>query len=195
MIVSKPTLLLAVIAACALLVTGGARAAGGQEVSFSLGGFEFLGDGPDAATVGVGAFNVIPNDDERAVGNDDVSAEFRAEYRLGEKVFFVGPMLGLMVNSDGGVFGYGGIYGDVRYRSWVFTPAFGVGGYSQGDSKDLGGVFEFHVGLDIAYEFDGGSRLGLKLAHISNAGTQDINPGVESALLTYTLPLGVGSLF
>jgi hypothetical protein len=177
------------IAALILAGPAASKAAEKQTVSFDLHGVEFLGDGPDFVTLGAGAYNVIPDDSPQVVENDDVSGEVRLEYRLGEKLFFVGPMAGIMINTDGGLFGYGGIYGDIRAGHWVLTPAFGVGGYSRGDSKDLGGVFEFHLGLDISHEFKGGSRLGVKLAHISNAGTHEINPGADSVLLTYTLPL------
>lgn len=151
-------------------------------------GIQFLESGPDTVTLGVGAFNVIANDD---IANDDPSGEARIEYRVGGRWNAIGPMVGVLANTDGGVFGYAALYADMRLgERWVLTPAAGVGAYEDGEGKDLGGVFQFHLGLDVAYRFEDDSRLGLKLAHISNAFLHDENPGSESLLLTYTIPLG-----
>lgn len=176
---------LAALSACALSVSAAAQEARDQPSDFTLGGISFLGDGPDTAAIGAGAFNLIPNDDRA-----DTAGEFRLEYRHGGKWHALGPTVGIMANSEGGVFGYAGLYTDMRIADrWIVTPAAGIGGYARGDGKDLGGVFQFHVGLDVAYWFESGDRLGLKIAHISNAGLHDENPGVESLLLTYTFSL------
>jgi len=125
------------------------------------------------------------------------SAEGRIEYRSGLRALALGtffdgfhPILGLMANADGGLFGYGGV-------SAVFTPtdrlsivpAAGVGGYRQGDSRPLGGVFEFHVAMSVEYAIDAqDDRVGVTFAHISNAGIHNQNPGVNSLLLTVDVP-------
>ena len=96
----------------------------------------------------------------------------------------------MMANTHGGVFGYVDIYTDIHRKHWVITPSAGVGGYAKGGSKDLGGIFQFCLGIEIAREFDGGSRLGIGVTHISNADVQDPNPGVESIFLLYSVPLG-----
>lgn len=106
----------------------------------------------------------------------------------------IGPFVGLMANSDGAVFGYGGLYVDLNLGSrFVLWPAAGMGGYTPGGGIELGGVFQFHAGVILAYRFDNESRLGLHFAHISNARIHDSNPSNNSLLLTYTLPLGAGS--
>ncbi len=156
--------------------------AGLGEKIYQEGKVQVFGDGPDVLALGVGAFD--------AVKKDPLSAEFRAEYRWGQKLLFVGPLVGVMANTDGGVFGYGGGYFDIQIGRVVLTPTAGMGGYRRGDSKHLGGTFNFHIGFDMAYRFDDGARLGVKFSHISNAFTQDINPGAESFLLTYSMPLG-----
>jgi hypothetical protein len=71
----------------------------------------------------------------------------------------------------------------------AFTPVVAVGGYHQGGSKDLGGVFQFRVGLGLSYQFEDESRIGIRLDHISNAHTHQENPGEEEVLLTYSIPL------
>lgn len=145
-------------------------------------GFEVFGDGPDVLTLGAGVFDFIKT--------DPASAEARIEYRVGQKFLFLGPMLGFFVNGDGGYYGYGGIYFDIKFGGLFLTPAGGIGRYHRGDSKDLGGKLQFHTALDVAYRFDNGQRLGLKYTHNSNAFIHSINPGAESLLLTYSLSIG-----
>ena len=86
--------------------------------------------------------------------------------------------------TEGAVFGYFALYSEIRlWRRWYITPAAGFGGYSEGNDKDLGGVFQFHLGADIAYRMDNGHRIGLKVAHISNAFIHDDNPGTEQVFV------------
>ena len=84
--------------------------------------------------------------------DDETSAEFRYEYRSDLKLFHIGPFVGLMANTAGGVYGFGGIYLDVfLHRRLVMTPNLAVGGYAEDDSKDLGSVVEFRSGVEITY--------------------------------------------
>ncbi len=156
----------------------------GQRV-YEIGRLEVFGDGPDVLTLGAGAFDFAKT--------KPASAEARIEYRVGRKVYFLGPSLGFFVNSDGGFYGYGAIYLDIQIERLVITPAAGLGGYHRGDSKGLGGDFLFHLALDFAHRFDDGQRLGVKVTHNSNAFIFKKNPGAESILLTYSVP--VGNLF
>jgi hypothetical protein len=118
------------------------------------------------------------------------SAAAFAEYRPGPERFGIGPMAGILANREGGVFGYGGVYWDLAAGPWHLVPALAVGGYRQGDSKDLGGVFQFREAVEIAYQLENGMRLGLQIAHISNAGIYASNPGQEDLMVTVSLPLG-----
>ena len=151
------------------------------DVVSRIGDLALIGESPDAVTIGIGAFD--------AVKTDPASAEIRAEYRSGRKLLFLGPIVGVMANSDGGVFGYGGFYFEFQWTDRVvFTPAAGVAAYHSGDGKPLGGTFQFYLGIDVAYRFDNNTRLGLKVGHISNADIHNENDGAESVLLTYTIP-------
>jgi hypothetical protein len=138
------------------------------------------GNEADNLLLGAGLFDL----------GDDPSGAGTVEYRFGRKVFVVGFALGLMANTDGGLFGYVGVYGDLSYKKFYLTPQLAMGGYGQGSSTDLGGVFQFRESLDLAYRFDNGHRLGIRVAHISNAYIHEINPGEEELLLTYSFPLG-----
>lgn len=156
---------------------------------FQIPGGRVVGDDSDRLEIGIGAFNVITNDGPSSgVFDDDTETEARIEYRMGEKIYGVGPKIGLLGNSADGVYGYLGLYSDLRFGNWVVSPSAGAGGYHEGDGKDLGGVFQFVLALDGAYEFESGERIGLKLSHISNAGLHSDNPGVESVLVTYSVP-------
>ncbi|MFQ5984281.1 MAG: acyloxyacyl hydrolase [Alphaproteobacteria bacterium] len=178
------SLLLAVLAGLLVWASWSeeAVAAEPERVSFSVGSVDVLADGPSFLDFGIGVFDV------NGEGNDQRSAAAQIEYRFGQKLFFVGPAIGIMANTDGGVFGYGGFYGDLAYQNFVATPVLALGGYKQGGSKDLGGIFQFRVGLGLMYRFEDGSRLGLRVNHISNASIHEENRGEEEILLTYSLP-------
>jgi lipid A 3-O-deacylase len=154
-----------------------------RDVFYRLGPVELLGDTASYADFGVGVFDLFGEGDGRTSGAAQV------QLRWGRKLFFIGPLIGLMANTDRGVFGYGGVYADLAYGNVVLTQMLGLGGYSRGDSKDLAGVFQFRVETGIAYELAGGKRIGARVAHISNAGIHDFNPGEEELYLTLALPI------
>lgn len=171
---------------CSILVfldlSGPSPSAQDREVAYRVGPLEVLGDGPSYVEVGLGAFDAHGGDGE-------ISAVAEIQLRWGRKLWFIGPAIRLLGNTDGGVFGYAGIDADVAYGNVVITPLLGAGGYAEGGSKHLGGVFQFRVGLGIAYEFANRTRLGLRLSHLSNAGIHDKNPSEEELYITYTWPL------
>lgn len=161
---------------------GGANAAEPQSVWFNAGGVELLGSGPNLVDFGLGVFDV--NEES----NGSAAAAGRLELRFGNKFLFVGPAAGILGTSDGGIYGYGGFYADIRFKNFVLTPLLAIGGYRKGSGKDLGGVFEFRESITFAYQFDGGSRLGLQVAHMSNASIYDRNPGQQDVFVTYAVP-------
>ncbi|CAH9018102.1 acyloxyacyl hydrolase [Candidatus Nitrosacidococcus sp. I8] len=141
---------------------------------------------PSRLGFGIGSFDTV---------HSKMAPSAFAEWRFGKKFFgIVAPMAGILANTDGGVFGYGGIYGDYKFYNIVITPFFSVGGYSQGGSKDLGGIFNFHEGIEFAYEFDhgmtAGHRVGFRFGHISSAGINKRNPGENQIMFIYGIPLG-----
>jgi lipid A 3-O-deacylase len=146
-----------------------------------IGQVTLHGDQADVFSVGVGAYDFADR---------GTAAAATAEYRLGRKLWFVGPSIGLMANSDGGVLGYLTVYIDLSWSQIHLTPQVGIAGYREGDSRDLGSVFQFRASGDLAYEFANAGRLGLRLVHVSNANTTNPNPGEEELYLVYSLPLG-----
>ena len=94
------------------------------------------------------------------------------------------PVAGLAGTEDGNAWVYGGLRLDIGLGSWIVTPQFSVSLYENGDGKELGGVLEFRSGLEIAYRFDEGPKVGLLFYHLSNANFYHFNPGSNSLVLT-----------
>ena len=138
---------------------------------------------PDVFTLGVGAFDM----------NDDMTAaELDLQVRLNRRLWIFKPQAGLFATTDAGFYAYVGIYTDIYLgRRWVLSPSFGVGGFQEGDGKDLGGPVEFRSAVELAFRFDDSSRLGIQFGHISNASLYDANPGEEFLILNYSLPTTV----
>jgi len=149
-------------------------------VVFSPGNAADAGD--DALTFGAGAFAVFSEGDRQAQGE----IQFRPDWRWWK----LQPMIGGFATAPGHtLFGYIGISADFALRGLVLRPSFAPGFYSRGDGRDLGNTILFRTGLGVAWEFESGHRLGIDLYHLSNAGLADHNPGAESAMLTFTLPI------
>jgi lipid A 3-O-deacylase len=136
---------------------------------------------PDFIAFSAGVFDL---------GKDQKAAEGRLEYRSDIRLWVFKPFIGVMGTSDGGAYGYAGVLVDIFFgRRMVTSLSFAPGAYAKGDGKDLGHELEFRSQLEVAYRFSDRSRLGVALSHISNASIGDKNPGAESLMLTYALPV------
>ena len=127
-----------------------------------------------------------------AIDQENEAVQAGLEYRMSPIGYHLRPMVGANVNTDGSVYGYAGLNMEVPILSnqLYLIPNFAVGGYAEGDGKDLGGALEFRSGIEIAYEMQNKHRVGVALNHLSNAGIYDKNPGVENVILTYSVPTG-----
>ncbi len=125
------------------------------------------------------------------VADENTTAEFRVQYNWGAPLFWeIKPHAGVLATVDGGVYGYGGVRYDADLsQNWMLQPSFSAGLYGDGDGKDLGHTVEFKSELGLYYKFTGGHNLGVAVSHISNASLGDSNPGTESVVLTYTIPV------
>ena len=138
-------------------------------------------DDPDFIAFSAGIFDI---------GKDQTAAEGRLEYRSEMRLWIFKPFAGVMGNSDGGAYGYAGVLVDMFFgKRMVATLSFAPGAYARGDGKDLGHDREFRSQIEVSYRFNDRSRLGLALSHMSNASIGDKNPGTESLMLTYALPV------
>lgn len=156
-----------------------------SRVFYGVGGVEIQGSGLNLLSLGIGVYNF---NQRGPAQHNQISALGHVEVRLGQKLGFVGPAAGIMANADGGVFGYAGGYVDVRYRQFILTPLLAIGGYRQGNSKDLGGIFQFFLSMTLSYQFTNASRLGIRFSHISNGGLHRRNPGEQALMLAYATP-------
>jgi hypothetical protein len=131
------------------------------------------------------------------VGSFDVfhkanSESFDLQLRPGWRLWDFGVMIGGMATTKGALMGYGGFTLDIPVIDNFFIVADATAGYySRGNDKVLsfGSTAEFRTGGGVAYEFDNGWRLGADFHHISNAGLDKKNPGVEIAAITLSVPL------
>ncbi|MGD8305494.1 MAG: acyloxyacyl hydrolase [Ignavibacteria bacterium] len=118
------------------------------------------------------------------------SFEMRTELRAGKIKLFGHPFGGIMVNTEGAIHLYVGMYYDIFITDeFIITPSFAPGIYENNNSKDLHYFLEFRSQLEVSFRFDHGARIGLSFNHISNASLAKENPGVESLALTYVFPL------
>ena len=169
------------VAAAVLAIVCWARLAAAQ---ITLGS---PGDPPHIA-FGAGAFDVTPSASNTHGGT---AGEFRGEYRFGDVGWwFISPFLGASATTDGAFYGYGGFGFDVNFTpNWVLTPNGAVGYFGRGSGTNLGSAVEFRTGAELDYRFDDLSRLGVAVHHTSNAGIGKHNPGEQSVVLMYSLPL------
>lgn len=145
---------------------------------------------PSLLVLGAGATDVLH-------GGERTAADLRLEYRAGlslapftEPLLTVRPWAGVEGTSRASFWGGAGILLDIPVGRFSFLPLAGVGGYEQGDGKNLGSPLEFRTGVELDYRFANGSRVGAEFTHTSNAFVARHNPGTEAIIVNYQIPLG-----
>ena len=136
---------------------------------------------PDLLALSVGWYDAL-HDTATAV-------QFRGEWRSGQGIWKVKPLIGVMGTTDGAYHGYAGILVDFQIGNFYITPSFAPGIYVRGNGKNIGGPVEFRSQIELGYRLPNHGRIAVSVDHISNAGIYQRNPGVESAMLTYGIPL------
>lgn len=144
-----------------------------------------LADDPAFVSVGAGAYDFNRR--------KDPGAEVRVEYRHDKKFFdLFKPFVAVAGSNSSSTFFVGaGILMDIYFgKRFVITPSFAPHYYNGGNTKlDLDYALEFRSQLEFAYRFDNRSRLGVAVSHYSNASLGKTNPGTESALVYYSIPV------
>ncbi len=128
-----------------------------------------------------------------ATQQDNEATLFGAEYRFEPIQYGIRPIAGVFGTTDSSFYGYGGLQWDIELiaNQLYVSPNFAAGAYKAGDDgKRLGGVIEFRSGIEVAYQMPNQQRVGLAFNHMSNANIYNKNPGVETALVTYSIPTG-----
>jgi lipid A 3-O-deacylase len=141
---------------------------------------------PPRVAIGAGAFDVTPS----ASNKGGTAAEGRLEYRLPDMLWAVSPFVGVSGTSDGAFYGYGGFGVDINFTpNVVLTPNAAAGYFYRGSGTNLGSWFEFRTGAELAWRFADRSRIGVAVHHTSNAGLTQRNPGAQSVVLMYSVPI------
>lgn len=106
------------------------------------------------------------------------------------------PLIGVMATATSSVYGYVGLNFDLLFwNHLLIAPGFAAGYYGKGNGKNLGYPIEFRSGLEVAYQFQDGHRLGVHFYHLSNASLARRNPGEESLVIYYDIPIKRGFPF
>ncbi|MDA0997597.1 MAG: acyloxyacyl hydrolase, partial [Proteobacteria bacterium] len=121
----------------------------------------------------------------------DQGAEFSAEYRSNYKLWQFKPFVHAAGVNNGMTFIGAGVLIDVFLGNrWVLSPSFApTWWHGKTNALDLGYGLEFRSRLEMAYRFDDRSRLGLSFSHSSNASLGTANPGTESLMVNYSIPI------
>ncbi len=117
---------------------------------------------------------------------------FSTSYRFLE----LRPLVGVMATIQGSVYVYLGLNFDLLFWDHVLiAPGFAAGYFSKGHGKDLGYPLEFRSGIELAWQFSDQRRIGAHFYHLSNASIGHKNPGEESLVFFYDIPLRKGFPF
>jgi lipid A 3-O-deacylase len=175
-----------IVWAVANLTSGISQAQQPVSEAFRVGPIALRGDAPSYLELGAGVYDLVGD------AHRHMTAAGTLEFHYGRKLFGIGPMAGIIQNIRGGGMVYAGFYSDFAIGPIIITPQAGAGAWWHGGSDDenLGGTWEFRLGLNVAYEFQNKSRLGVRLGHISNKDMYRKNPGDNDVMLTYAFPLG-----
>lgn len=128
-----------------------------------------------------------------ATQQDNEATLFGAEYRFAPVYYGLRPIAGGFYTTDQSAYGYAGLQYDLALipEKLYLSPNFAAGAYTAGDDgKRLGGAIEFRSGIELGYQFANKQRLGAAFNHMSNASIYNHNPGVETILVTYSVPTG-----
>lgn len=129
--------------------------------------------------------------------------EFEAEYKFHVKwmkspnrYLEFRPLVGLMGTVRGSGYLYLGLNFDLLFCDHLLiAPGFAAGYYWKGGGKDLGYPLEFRSGIELAWQCSDWRRFGVHFYHLSNASIGKRNPGEESLVFFFDIPLEKGFPF
>jgi lipid A 3-O-deacylase len=100
------------------------------------------------------------------------------------------PWLGAGWATDGAVFVAVGVARSWRMDDrWRLCAGFGPAYYDRHEGLDLGSSLEFYSFVEMECRAGGAHGVVFRLAHISNGGLADSNPGTELLSLGYRIRL------
>ena len=142
-------------------------------------------------SVGLGIFNYM---EDGSPPHNDQSGMINLELHSGRKMFnLIKPFAGFLGTNENAYYAYGGFGIDGYYgkkKNFVVTPSLACGYYKDGKEIKAGNPLEFYIGIDMFYRFKNNARIGVGIFHISNADSGKKNPGSETLVLKYQIPMG-----
>ena len=152
--------------------------------------FSHARDNNSRLSIGIGQFNFM----EDGTGPHNIQSEMmNVELHSGRKMFnLIKPFAGFLGTNEYTYYAYGGFGIDTYYgekKRVVVTPAVACGFYKDGHEIKAGNPLEFYIGIDFFYRFRNNARVGFGIFHISNADSGYRNPGSETLVLKYQIPL------
>lgn len=168
---SKHTLLPFTIALCFLLFSNGNNSLNGEEENpkpiFCIGG-GYL-DGGSKYSGGV----------------------LQVEYKWGKYFWHRWrPQITLMIPELRSIFLGLGIGWECHLTKRItLIPSFSPGFYYQGSGRNLGFPVEFRSAIELSYQINDKSWVGLQASHISNAHLGNKNPGINAFVLTFAFSI------
>ena len=109
--------------------------------------------------------------------NDDL---FRKSF-LGK----LSPITGGFLTEKNAFYLYSGVQAEYELGFLTITPSFAPGYYNYGDGKDLGYPLEFKSEVQMSFDINDNTHLGMSYNHISNASFGSKNPGANSYILNF----------
>ncbi len=143
-------------------------------------------EGANRVVFGAGVFDALSETEDGIDGQ--ATGVLQADLRYGGRLLGLGPAAGAMLNADGGIGTFAGLFADFSVGYLMITPMLGAGAWFASGSKDLGGTFLVRTEVDIAYVREDGIRIGLRWGHLSNANVHNENPSEEDFMFTVAVP-------
>ena len=160
-------------------------------VLFVLASFEAKSKDSSRFSLGLGIFNYM---EDGSPPHNDQSGMMNLEIHSGKRMFnLIKPFVGFLGTNENAYYAYGGFGIDGYYgkkKNFVATPSLACGYYKDGNEIKAGNPLEFYIGIDIFYRFKNNARVGVGIFHISNADSGKKNPGSETLVLKYQIPIG-----
>ena len=135
------------------------------EVNLFTGMFDFSDDNQASGLVGI------------QHQNDEL---FRKSF-LGN----LSPITGAFLTEKNAVYLYTGVQAEYELGFLTITPSFAPGYYNYGNGKDLGFPLEFKTEVQMSFDINDSTHLGMSYNHISNASLGNKNPGANSYMLNF----------
>ena len=97
----------------------------------------------------------------------------------------ISPITGGFITSKNAFYLYTGVQAEYKIGGLIITPSFAPGYYGEGNGKDLGSPLEFKSEIQMSFNLNDKTHLGMSYNHISNASLGDKNPGANSYMINF----------